>query len=171
VRGGVGPSGRTLTRTRRSRRSSSRTRVVPFSRHKSDFDGHSKRSEGNLQAYASVYGARCVEIGAQYLPVAGFAEEYVNNTCIVDGPQVYDIPWTDAYPPHAPVANASEFQARFKSGGNKIYAAAANHAVGPFSNFTEFAASGYEVGTPSTVNTTLPSPDEIIAWARALLAQ
>ena len=136
---------------------------------KGDFDGHSKRSIGNLHAYASVYGARCVNIGAQHLPVAGFQEAYVNNTCIVDGSQVYDIPFTDAYPPHAQVASAAAFQARFVSGGNSIFAASADRPLGPFANFGAFAASGWEVGPPSTVNTTLPSAAEIMAWARAIL--
>ena len=51
--------------------------------HKSDFDGHSKWSYDNLHLYASVYGDRCVEIGAQVLPLPGFPDIYANNTCVL----------------------------------------------------------------------------------------
>ena len=54
-----------------------------FGGHKSDFDGHSKWSYDNLHLYASVYGDRCVEIGAQVLPLPGFADVYANNTCVL----------------------------------------------------------------------------------------
>jgi hypothetical protein len=103
--------------------------------HKSDFDGHSKRSDNNLHVYSSVYGARCVGVGAQFLPVAGFQEMYINNTCILGdaNDEVYGLPFQDAFPPHAQVSNASEFQARFISGGNTIYIPNATaRGVGPF---------------------------------------
>jgi len=140
--------------------------------HKSDFDGHSKRSDNNLHVYSSVYGARCVGIGAQFLPVAGFQEVYLNNTCILGdaGDEVYGIPFQDAFPPHASLANASEFQARFISGGNTIYIPnAATRGLGPFKTFQDFAESGYEV-YPSTVSGDMPSADQIVAWGKALLA-
>ena len=53
-----------------------------FGGHKSDFDGHSKWSFDNLHLYANVYGDRCVEIGAQVLPLPGFPDIYANNTCV-----------------------------------------------------------------------------------------
>eukprot|EP01046_Picozoa_sp_COSAG06_P052473 COSAG06_NODE_8819_length_2063_cov_1.989308_3_plen_55_part_00 len=37
--------------------------------HKSDFQGHNKRSYGNVNAYPGVYGPRCVML--QALPQAG----------------------------------------------------------------------------------------------------
>lgn len=131
-------------------------------------------SDNNIHAYSSVYGPRCVDIGAQYLPVAGFQEGYINNTCILggEGQAVLDIPMQDAFPPHADVANASEFQARFLTGGNKIYVpGGAGKGFGPFKTFADFVASGYELPglPPSTQNATLPSPEEIIAMARALI--
>ena len=30
-----------------------------------------------------MYGDRCVEIGAQVLPLPGFADVYANNTCVL----------------------------------------------------------------------------------------
>ena len=56
-----------------------------FGGHKSDFDGHSKWSFDNLHLYANVYGDRCVEIGAQVLPLPGFPDIYANNTCVRKG--------------------------------------------------------------------------------------
>ena len=136
----------------------------------SDFDGRSKQSSANLHVYASVYGSRCVEIGAQFMPVAGFQEVYVNNSCIlgVDSGQVMNLPFQDAFPPHATVANASEFQARFVSGGNTIYVTGTPKGLGPFKNFSAFLESGYEIA-PSTVVSTLPTPAEIVAMGKALL--
>ena len=132
--------------------------------------GHSKRSDNNLHVYSSVYGDRCVGIGAQFMPVAGFQEVYVNNTCIVGTPsgEVFGIPFQDAYPPHTPVATPGDFQARFISGGNTIHMAGTPRGLGPFPTFQDFIASGYEIA-PSAVNTTLPSADEIVAWGRSLL--
>ena len=52
-------------------------------RHKSDFDGNSKVSSFNIHAYANVYGARCLDIGAQVLPPKGYAEGYHDNVCIL----------------------------------------------------------------------------------------
>lgn len=130
-------------------------------------------SWGNLHVYASVYGSRCVAVGAQFLPVAGFAEAYTNNTCILGdaNDEVYSIPFTDAYPPHAQVPDAAAFQQRFVSGGNKIFVPNATaKGLGPFKSFQDFAASGYEVGAPSVVSGDMPSADTIVAWGKALLA-
>jgi hypothetical protein len=143
--------------------------------HKADFDSHSKRSENNLHAYASVYGSRCALVSAQYLPVAGYPEVYTGNTCILGdaGDAALDLPFQDAFT-HQDVANASEFQARFVSGGNTVYIpGGAAKGFGPFKTFADFVASGYELPglPPSTQNGTLPSPAEIIAMARALLFQ
>ena len=134
--------------------------------------GHSKRSDNNLHAYSSVYGSRCVGVGAQFLPVAGFQEAYINNTCVLGeaAGEVYGLPFQDAFPPHAQVANASEFQARFLSGGNTIYAPnATTRGLGPFKSFQDFAASGWELA-PSTVSGDMPSAEQLVAWGRALLA-
>ena len=130
-------------------------------------------SDNNIHAYSSVYGPRCVDIGAQFLPVAGFQEQYINNTCILggEGQTVLDIPFQDAFT-HSDVANASEFQARFVTGGNRIYVpGGAAKGFGPFKTYQDFVSSGYELPglPPSTQNSTLPSPEEIIAMARALI--
>eukprot|EP01052_Picozoa_sp_SAG31_P023506 SAG31_NODE_1943_length_6856_cov_8.165458_4_plen_232_part_00 len=51
--------------------------------HKGDFDGNKKISSDNIHAYPSVYGTTCLNIGAQALPPAGYAEGYYNNKCIL----------------------------------------------------------------------------------------
>lgn len=45
--------------------------VFVYGGHKSDFDGHSKASYNNLNAYAQVYGDKCVGIA---IPLPGFNE-------------------------------------------------------------------------------------------------
>ena len=54
-----------------------------FGGHKGDFDGNKKISSDNIHAYPSVYGTTCLNIGAQNLPPAGYAEGYYNNKCIL----------------------------------------------------------------------------------------
>ena len=56
--------------------------VCVYGGHKSDFDGHSKVSYANLHIYPQVYGVKCVG-ELQALPIKGYAEGYVNNTCIL----------------------------------------------------------------------------------------
>jgi len=110
-------------------------------------------------------------IGAQYLPVAGFQESYINNTCILGeaNDEVFGIPFQDAYT-HKDVQTAAEFQERFISSGNSIFIpGGSTRGFGPFKTFQDFVASGYEVGTPSTVSANIPSADEIIAMGKAIL--
>ena len=58
-----------------------------FGGHKSDFQGHNKRSYGNINAYPGVYGPRCVML--QALPQTGrpgmhdWDEAYRGNTCVL----------------------------------------------------------------------------------------
>ena len=52
--------------------------------HKSDFQGHNKRSYGNVNAYPGVYGPRCVGIFGLPVPTANhlWDEAYTGNKCI-----------------------------------------------------------------------------------------
>lgn len=52
--------------------------------HKSDFNGHNKRSEGNLNVYPQVYGPRCLFVPLPD-PSLGrqFSEAYVGCTCVL----------------------------------------------------------------------------------------
>merc|ERR1712226_1275600 len=61
--------------------------------HKQNFDGHSKRSFGNIHVHPQVYGTKCIDeegqgertgtSGPHGLPPAGYAEEYTDNICIL----------------------------------------------------------------------------------------
>eukprot|EP00931_Biecheleriopsis_adriatica_P028735 TRINITY_DN17128_c0_g1_i4.p1 TRINITY_DN17128_c0_g1~~TRINITY_DN17128_c0_g1_i4.p1 ORF type:complete len:907 (+),score=123.99 TRINITY_DN17128_c0_g1_i4:215-2722(+) len=61
--------------------------------HKQNFDGHSKRSFGNIHVHPQVYGTKCIDEEAEGwgfgtsgpfgLPPKGYAEEYTDNVCIL----------------------------------------------------------------------------------------
>eukprot|EP01043_Picozoa_sp_COSAG02_P016751 COSAG02_NODE_743_length_17764_cov_9.908916_11_plen_82_part_00 len=48
---------------------------------KSNFEGHNKRSSGNVHAYASVYGDSCLN-GLNQI-TWHYAEGYYNNICLL----------------------------------------------------------------------------------------
>lgn len=135
----------------------------------SDFDGHSKQSFDNLHIYASVYGDRCIEIGAQFLPQPGFPEVYANNTCVlVPGAECLDLGQKDANVPAPPA-----FYQRIQFYNNTIYSeqgTACRTGGGPFATMADFQAGGYESGPPTKVISTLPDAATIIAWAKAKLS-
>ena len=139
-----------------------------FGGHKSDFDGHSKHSIENLHLYASVYGDRCIAILAQILPLPGFADSYVNNTCVlVPNAECIDFGQSKNNFP-----SVEEFKQRIVFGNNTIYntlgtACAANGGV--WNSFKEFQDGGYETGDPSTVISTLPSAATMIQWMKQKL--
>jgi hypothetical protein len=117
--------------------------------HKSDFDGHSKRSSGNLLAYAAVYGSRCV--GIQNLPAADpaalWAEGFRNNTCILAG----------AGDPYLDLGDGCDvgdpaLPTRMLLGGNTVLAPGGNVTV----------TCGRTVGE-------LPASATIVRWAAELL--
>jgi hypothetical protein len=170
-----------------------------FGGHKSDFDGHSKQTfsseresllrgargaatplahpprtplatAADLNIYASVYGDRCMQIGAQFLPQPGYAEVYANNTCVlVPGAECLDL---GQRPSDVP-APGPAFYARVGFYNNTIYSeqggSCRTGGVGP-ANMSEFQSRGYEAGPASTIITTLPSADTIIGWAKGKLS-
>lgn len=135
---------------------------------KADFDSHSKQSMDNLHIYASVYGDRCYDMGAQLLPTPGYAEVYANNTCVLlPGSECMNLAQKPANIP-APAI----FHTRFAWYNNTVYStdgSGCRVGGGPVTNMSDFQSEGYEAGAPSTFNTTLPLAWEIIAWAQAKL--
>jgi hypothetical protein len=139
--------------------------------HKSDFDGHQKRSFNNLHVYPSVYGTSCMKIAAQNLPPAGYAEAYFNNTCILP----------TANSTYLSIANidggnclAPDTQPTFKAGldlgGNTIFAPSALAVVecgGKSVTVDEFVKLGYDDQTAVSGN--MPNASTIVAWAKMLL--
>ena len=132
--------------------------------HKSDFDGHAKRSYNNVMAYAYTYGSKCV--GIMNLPFsdpkAFWAEGFMNNTCVLaNAGDTYldmgDCAVTDATLPR-----------RMLLGGNRIFAPNADVAVtcGKKYTFAEWMSYGFDAGT--TVSGA-PSSATMMSWARALL--
>lgn len=137
--------------------------------HKSDFDGHSKESFDNLHIYASVYGDRCLQIGAQFLPQPGFPEIYANNTCVlVPGAECLDLGQAPANVPAPPA-----FYQRIQFYNNTIYTeqgAACRTGGASFQTLAAMQSGGFEAGAPSTIVSTLPDAATIIGWATAKLS-
>lgn len=131
--------------------------------HKSDFDGHAKRSVGNLFAYANVYGARCLSISLPLADPTGlWAEGFVNNTCVLaDAGDTYLN--MDGCSPTDPT-----FGLRMLVGNNSVYAPGADVMVscGKSMPFSQWQAYGLDKGT--TVGDA-PASATIIGWAAALL--
>lgn len=132
--------------------------------HKSDFDGHGKRSYSNIHAYANVYGSRCLSI--MNLPHAAdddfFAEGYRDNKCVLANSG-------DAYLALGVPCSADEtLRNRILLGGNEVYAPNASVVVncGKTFTFAAWSALGLDVG--STVHE-LPDSDTIVEWARQTL--
>ena len=121
-----------------------------------------------MHIYASVYGDRCLEIGAQFLPQPGFAEVYANNTCVlVPGAECLDLGQAAANVPAPPA-----FFERIQFYNNTIYSDQGGNcraAGGPFKTMADFQSGGFEAGPPSVIITTLPSADTIIGWAKQKL--
>lgn len=140
-----------------------------FGGHKSDFDGHSKRSVNNLHVYPSVYGPRCLQIGAQRLPMAGYPDVYVNNTCILasadDHVVALDVPGDD-WP------NAASFPSQLLLANNTVYAPGGTpgyEGPGGYKTYAAFQAAGYDTST--VIRADVPDASTIISWAAALLAE
>jgi hypothetical protein len=163
----------------------------PFGGHKTDFDGHSKWSYGNLHVFPAVYGAKCVGI-LQELPTKGFAEHYTGNTCILgSNQQVLSVPNLRGMPP-------AQFSLSVLMGNNvscpspppplpPMPPLAFTHAQnaplplfqtiytpdgtapGPtgFANYSDFIKAGYDMG--SVLVAGIPPVPTIIQWAKDLL--
>lgn len=138
-----------------------------FGGHKSDFDGHSKKSIGNLHVYPFVYMTTCVDIGAQVVPPEGYAEVYQNNTCILPAADsIYvNIDGTD-------LTNDKLIRGGFEGGNNRIFVPGAKaHIVGVDGKmpFSEWKDKGYDPRT--TISGDMPSTEQIIRWGIDLLAE
>lgn len=139
-----------------------------FGGHKSDFDGHSKESTGNLHVYASVYGDKCLGISAQILPTPGYPEVYANNTCIL----------ASAGDPCVllggnggrPFPDPATFQTQVYLANNTVYVPGGNCTASgtPFDSYQSFQAAGFEA-VNSTISGDMPSTAVIMSWAQALL--
>lgn len=140
--------------------------------HKSDFDGNKKISRNNIHAYPSVYGVRCLFIGAQALPPKGYAEGYSNNICILPqaGSTYLDV--GDVIGGNClQTAQAKEaFENGLALGNNTIYVPDAYAKIacgGNTVHFKQFQSKGYD--TSSKISGSMPSADTIISWARDML--
>jgi hypothetical protein len=165
--------------------------------HKGDFDGNKKISSDNIHAYPSVYGTTCLNIGAQSLPPAGYAEGYYNNKCIlpvagasylklggITGPVEDSVggEWPSTRKHLSCLAGEkggpemTAFEAGLTLGNNTLYVPGGEPTItcdgwNHFSKtvkFSAFQAKGYDLS--SKVVSTLPTNDTIIGWARALLS-
>ena len=132
--------------------------------HKSDFDGHAKRSYDNIHAYSNVYGTKCV--GIMNLPHDApndfFAEGYYGNKCVLAsaGAAYLDLGSGCAIGPA--LAN------KMVLGGNSLFVpnASATVSCGKSYSFAEWAATGMDAGTTIAE---VPDAATIMGWARATL--
>jgi hypothetical protein len=130
---------------------------------KSDFDGHGKQAHDNVQAYANVYGPKCLGISTlpHDAPNNYFAEGYYNNKCILS---VDSVPYLEMGSCDAD----SSIVNRMLLGSNSIYTPSASATVvcGKTYTFEQWMALGLDANT--TIST-LPTADTIIGWARETL--
>jgi hypothetical protein len=142
--------------------------VQVYGGHKSNFDGHSKRSISNIMAFAIVYQPQCMRIFPS-LPVETgeglFAEAYINNTCILAsaGDMYLDL--------GSPCTPGAGLFAQIVLANNTILAPEGNgsasvHCGNETLSFDAWVATGSDPGT--TLGAVPPSA-LIIEWARALL--
>jgi hypothetical protein len=138
--------------------------------HKSNFDGHAKRSVSNIMAFPLVYLPQCMRIfPALPRPSADgfFAEAFVNNTCIL----------TDAADAYLDLGAANctpgpGLASQIVLANNSVYAPPNSSAVvkcgGHVLAFQDWLATGSETGT--TLVESIPPTAQIIEWVRALLS-
>lgn len=137
-----------------------------------DFDGNSKISSYNIHAYPSVYGTRCLFVGAQLLPPKGYAEGYHDNTCILPSANdtYFQIQGIEGGGCLEGASAKAVFENGLVSGNNTLYVPSGRASVKCGTaeiSMAEFLAAGYDVGT--TVSADVPSPTQIIAMATSLL--
>ena len=158
--------------------------------HKCDFDGNNKISSFNVHAYPSVYGTTCVVVGAQSLPVKGYAEGYHDNKCVLpaasapylklegglSGPEPNGMPtWPSsrqaiAHGLDGSAASLKAFNDGFIVGNNSVYTAdgLATITCGKDKLMSDkFQAAGYDKST--TFSKQMPTNEVIIGWAKGLL--
>jgi hypothetical protein len=142
--------------------------VHVYGGHKSNFDGHNKRSVGNLMLFPLVYAPQCMRIFPS-LPVATadarWAEQFVNNTCILAGAADWYLDLgPDGCAPGAAVASQIVLE------NNTVLVPPGSNASvrcgGAVLTFEQWMATGSEKGTKLGA---VPPTAQIVAWARALL--
>ena len=142
--------------------------VHVYGGHKSNFFGHNKKSITNLLLFPIVYLPQCMRIFPS-LPVATsdarWAEQFVNNTCILAGATDWYLDLgPDGCAPGAAIATQIVLE------NNTVLVPPGSNASvrcgGAVLSYDEWMATGSERGT--TLGT-VPPTAQIIAWARALL--
>jgi len=140
--------------------------VVCFTQggHKSNFGGHSKISDSNLNIYARVYAPTCFSMSSTAGPA--YKETYVNNTCIIDptakGFNVYSLRVT--------LDKGNHSNNEFVTANNRIFAnggGGASVIAGDHTTFDGFQKLGFDTG--STISGTQPSNQQILEWAKQKL--
>ena len=125
--------------------------------------GHGKKSHGNVYAFPNVYGKSCFWHWPGWFPVAGYEEQFWNNTCIMDGPYQNYI----SMPKSCSFKNASSVALIAHS--NKVFAPNADAVVSGCGSVLTFANwMKLSVDHGSTLGA-LPSNDEVIAMGMAAL--
>lgn len=146
--------------------------VCFFGGHKSDFDGHSKRSFSNLHIVPYVYGVKCIG-ELQAMPKKGYAEAYFNNTCILPTAGA-----TYARLAGCPgeLRNDSASIAALTAGmhlsNNTVYCPGGAPILDCGSHkvpLPEAHVRGYDLGT--VIHADLPNTETIVRWAKALLVE
>jgi hypothetical protein len=132
--------------------------------YKTDFNGHSHLATGNLNAYAYVYGSRCLSVSS--LPVVSeggvFDSSYSGITCVLaDAGDAY-LNIGGACDPTQPDTFTLHL------GNNTIYAPNKDATVncgGKTYTMDEWLATGIDPGTTVLDE---PTPQQVIAWGRAM---
>lgn len=135
--------------------------------HKSNFDGHAKRSVSNIMAFPLVYQPQCMRIFPSLpLPSAGgfFAEGFVNNTCILTNPSDLYLDLGSSCTPGVGLA------LQIVLANNTVLAPAGATASVRCGNatlgFDTWMATGSD---PGTTLGAVPPTAVILEWARDLL--
>ena len=142
--------------------------VHVYGGHKSNFDGHNKRSVSNLMLFPIVYAPQCMRIFPS-LPVATadahWAEQFVSNTCILASAADWYLDLgPDGCAPGAAVASQIVLE------NNSVLVPPGSNASvrcgGTILTFAEWMATGSERGTTLGM---VPPTAKIVARARAVL--
>jgi len=135
--------------------------------HKSDFDGHSKISRNSLHVFPFVYLPVCFSVSTQGPPPKGYAETYVNNTCILHANEAYiNIDGTD-------LTDFTQVDDGFVVGHNTIYVpGGADGAMVKGANDQVVTAKKFKsLGHDETSKfiDENPTADMILSWAKDML--
>ena len=133
----------------------------------------------NVYAYPQVYGAKCVDeetegistgtSGSGGLPPAGYAESYFDNICVLDKGAPY-------LSVGGRLDDRAGFEAGLKLSNNTVYSDGGDFSSIVIVNggdkqakvsFSEFQKQGFD--PTSRVSGNMPTPEDIVGWARPLL--